>query len=97
MGLIFLLVVLAMAQDRPTFRIKVDLVVLTFTITDNKGHYINGLQPKDFRILEDGIPQKLSTFSEGQQAAGGGGRRRNHQADRGGRTEQGRTGGAKRL
>src|SRR6202142_3178291 len=67
MGRIFLLVVLAMAQDRPTFRVKVDLVVLSFTITDNKGHYINGLQPKDFRILEDGIPQKLSSFAEGNK------------------------------
>ena len=67
MGLIFLLVVLAMAQDRPTFRVKVDLVVLSFTITDNKGHYINGLLPKDFRILEDGIPQKLSSFAEGNK------------------------------
>jgi len=67
MGLIFLLVVLAMAQDRPTFRVKVDLVVLSFTLTDNKGHYINGLQPKDFRILEDGIPQKLSSFADGNK------------------------------
>jgi len=62
------LVVLALAQDRPTFRVKVDLVVLSFQITDNKGHYINGLKPKDFRILEDGIPQKLATFGEGSKA-----------------------------
>ena len=67
MGLILLLVALAVAQDRPTFRVKVDLVVLSFTITDNKGHYINGLQPKDFRISEDGIPQKLSSFAEGNK------------------------------
>jgi len=67
LGLIFLLVALAVAQDRPTFRVKVDLVVLSFTITDNKGHYINGLQPKDFRVLEDGIPQKLSSFAEGNK------------------------------
>ena len=67
MGLVFLLVVLAVAQDRPTFRVKVDLVVLSFTITDGKGHYINGLQPKDFRIIEDGIPQKLSSFTEGNK------------------------------
>jgi VWFA-related protein len=67
MGLIFLLVVLALAQDRPTFRVKVDLVVLSFTVTDGKGHYINGLQPKDFRILEDAIPQKLSSFAEGNK------------------------------
>ena len=55
------------AQERPTFRVKVDLVVLSFTITDNKGHYINGLQPKDIRVLEDGIPQKLVSFAEGNK------------------------------
>jgi Ca-activated chloride channel family protein len=67
MSLIFFLVILAVAQDRPTFRVKVDLVVLSFTVTDGKGHYINGLQPKDFRILEDGITQKLSSFAEGSK------------------------------
>src|SRR5271154_2743648 len=56
-----------MAQDRPTFRVKVDMVVLSFTITDNKGHYINGLKPKDLRILEDGISQKMATFADGNQ------------------------------
>ena len=67
MSLVLVLVALAMAQDRPTFRVKVDMVVLSFTITDNKGHYINGLKPKDFRILEDGIPQKLNTFADGDK------------------------------
>ncbi len=67
LSLIFALVTLALAQDRPTFRVKVDMVVLSFTVTDNKGHYINGLTPKDFRILEDGIPQKLSTFADGNK------------------------------
>ena len=62
-----MLAVLALAQDRPTFRVKVDMVVLSFQITDNKGHYVNGLKPKDFRILEDGIPQKVSTFGEGSK------------------------------
>jgi Ca-activated chloride channel homolog len=67
LAFIMLVVALAAAQDRPTFRIKVDMVVLSFTITDNKGHYVNGLKPSDFRILEDGITQKLSTFSEGNK------------------------------
>ena len=44
-----------LAQERPTFRIKVDMVVLSFTVTDSKGHYINGLKPADFRVTEDGI------------------------------------------
>jgi len=55
------------AQDRPVFRVKVDMVVLGFTVTDNKGKYVTGLKPKDFRILEDGIVQKLSTFAEGNK------------------------------
>ena len=68
LGLIFVVVALALAQDRPTFKVKVDMVVLSFQITDSKGHYVNGLKPKDFRILEDGITQKINTFSEGNQA-----------------------------
>ena len=51
-------------------------MVLSFTVTDSKGHYINGLKNTDFKIFEDGIPQKISTFAEGNQAAdaGAGGR-----------------------
>ncbi len=52
-------------QDQPTFRVKVDMVVLSFTVTDSKGRYVNGLKPADFRILEDGIAQKVNTFAEG--------------------------------
>jgi Ca-activated chloride channel homolog len=56
------------AQDqRPTFRVKVDMVVLSFTVTDSKGHYINGLKPADFRVSEDGIAQKINTFGEGNK------------------------------
>jgi VWFA-related protein len=53
--------------NRPTFRVKVDMVVLGFTVTDNKERYVNGLKPSDFRILEDGIVQKLNTFAEGNK------------------------------
>ncbi len=56
------------AQERPTFRIKVDMVVLSFTVTDSKNHYINGLKPGDIRVFEDGIAQKLNTFGEGNKA-----------------------------
>jgi VWFA-related protein len=53
------------AQDQTTFRVKVDMVVLGFTVTDQKGKYVNGLKPKDFVVYEDDIVEKLSTFSEG--------------------------------
>ncbi len=52
---------------RPTFRVKVDMVVLSFTVTDSKGRYVNGLTHNDFRVLEDGIPQRINTFTEGNR------------------------------
>ncbi len=54
------------AQDA-IFRVKVDMVVLSFTVTDSKGKYVNGLKHSDFRVLEDGIIQKLVTFAEGNR------------------------------
>ncbi len=54
-------------RNGPTFRVKVDMVVLSFTVTDSKGHYINGLKPSDFHLTEDGIPQKINTFGEGNK------------------------------
>src|ERR1043166_10172611 len=58
------------AQDAPrtVFKVKVDMVVLSFQVTDNKGHYVNGLKPTDFKIYEDGILQQISTFAEGAKA-----------------------------
>ena len=57
------------AQERPVFRVKVDMVVLSFTVTNAKHEYINGLKPTDFRISEDGIMQKIATFAEGSRPA----------------------------
>src|SRR5580704_14607653 len=59
--------VLLRAQDgqHPIFRVKVDMVVLSFQVTDSKNHYINGLKPTDFKVYEDGILQRVSTFAEG--------------------------------
>ncbi|MCC6262130.1 MAG: VWA domain-containing protein [Bryobacterales bacterium] len=60
----------ARAQEAdPVFRVDTNLVVLTFTVTDGKGRYVNGLKPSEFRILEDGIIQKIATFSEGNLPA----------------------------
>jgi len=46
-------------------RVVVDMVQLNVAVTDNKGNYITGLRPQDFVITEDGIPQKMATFGEG--------------------------------
>lgn len=52
-------------QDGTRFRIVVDLVQLNVAVTDSKGNYITGLKPSDFIISEDGIPEKVATFEEG--------------------------------
>lgn len=49
------LLVFAQEGQRPVFRVKVDMVVLSFTVSDSRGRYLNGLKPSDFRFLEDGI------------------------------------------
>ena len=54
-------------DEHPTFRVKVDMVVLSFTVLDSKGKYVNGLKPKDFKVFEDDIPQKPATFTEGNR------------------------------
>ncbi len=51
--------------DDFVYRVRVDLVLLSVAVTDHGGHYIRGLRPSDFRIFEDGIPQKMALFSEG--------------------------------
>jgi VWFA-related protein len=53
------------SQPGPPFRVVVDLVQLNVAVTDNKGNYITNLQPTDFAITEDGIPEKIATFEEG--------------------------------
>ena len=49
----------ARAQD------SVKPVQFTFQVMDSKGRHILGLQQKVFRILEDGIVQKIDTFDKG--------------------------------
>jgi Ca-activated chloride channel family protein len=57
-------------QDAPSshIRVVVDLVQLNVAVTDNHGNYVTGLRPGEFTVFEDGIPQKISTFAEGNEA-----------------------------
>ena len=55
-------------QDEFVYRVRVDLVLLNVAVTDRGGKYIRGLRPTDFRIFEDGIPQRIALFSEGGSA-----------------------------
>ena len=59
------------AQDSTHLRVNVVLVELNVAVTDNKGNYVNGLRPEDFEIVEDKIPQKISSFEESSEVASG--------------------------
>ena len=52
-------------SGNPVVHVEVNLVLLNVGVTDNHGHYVTGLRPSDFAIFEDRIPQKMSTFAEG--------------------------------
>ncbi|MDT5061634.1 MAG: hypothetical protein QOH63_2093 [Acidobacteriota bacterium] len=49
-------------QDEDVIRIDTDLTNLLFTATNKQNRFITTLQEQDIRVLEDGVPQKLSTF-----------------------------------
>src|SRR5438105_13298438 len=47
--------------------VVVDMVQLNVAVTDDKGNYVTGLKPQDFAVLEDGIPERIATFGEGNE------------------------------
>ena len=49
-------------------RVVVSMVQLNVAVTDEKGSYVTTLQPSDFAVAEDGIPQKMASFEEGNAA-----------------------------
>lgn len=59
------------AQDREqngsVIRVVVAMVQLNVAVTDSKGDYVTGLHPSDFVISEDGLPQTVATFEEGNE------------------------------
>lgn len=44
-------------------QVNVNFVSVPVTVKDHDGHLVGGLLQKDFSILEDGIPQKVSFFT----------------------------------
>src|SRR3989440_10578771 len=66
LGLVPLCIFPTSAQQEATrLRVVVNLVQLNVAVTDNKGNYVTDLQPLDFAITEDGIPENIATFEEG--------------------------------
>jgi len=44
-------------------RVTVNQVVVPVTVKDSNGHLVDGLVKRDFAVLEDGVPQKISLFT----------------------------------
>ena len=47
-------------DDKPTFTQDIRIVMTPVTVTDRSGMVINGLTPNDFRLLDNGKPQKIT-------------------------------------
>ena len=43
--------------------VDVDVVQIAVVVTDDRGRFVPGLKPSDFQVSEDGVPQKISSFS----------------------------------
>lgn len=50
----------------PTFRSDAITVTVDAAVLDNKGHFIPNIPKQNFRILEDGVPQQVASFSLGE-------------------------------
>src|SRR5262245_28952483 len=51
-------------QEEPV-RLGVNLVTLDVAVTDKRRRPIHNLTAKDFTVLEDGVPQRIESFSAG--------------------------------
>jgi Ca-activated chloride channel family protein len=50
------------SQQGSTIKVDVGLVVLHTTVLDDRGKFADGLKAENFRVFEDKVEQKLSTF-----------------------------------
>lgn len=54
--------------EGPSFRTDANTVNVDVSVVDNKGNFIPNIPRAHFRILEDGVPQTVSTFGTGEGA-----------------------------
>lgn len=52
----------ATAQDPPLFEAEAALMEIEVRVTDGRGRAVSGLSKEDFVLLENGQPQRISTF-----------------------------------
>jgi VWFA-related protein len=56
-------------QEQPTthFEVQHNEVIVPVTVTDDKGKFVSNLTARDFRILDEGRPQRLEFFSHSEK------------------------------
>src|SRR5262249_48498753 len=47
----------------PTFKVRVNLVLVRVTVRDQKGNLIEDLQKEDFQLFDNGKPQAITSFA----------------------------------
>jgi Ca-activated chloride channel family protein len=55
-------------EGLPTFTSNVTTVQVDVSVLDNKGRFIPKIPQGNFRVLEDNVPQQISSFSTGNEA-----------------------------
>jgi Ca-activated chloride channel family protein len=50
-------------RQAPSFRVGVDLVSLSVTVTDGDSKYVTDLEQEDFNVFEDGVKQNVTFFN----------------------------------
>jgi len=53
-------------QSEATFKSEATTVSVDVAVMDNKGHFIPNIPAGNFRVLEDGTPQQLSSFGHSE-------------------------------
>src|SRR6478735_4310608 len=48
---------------QPTFRVNIDLVTMDAIVRNPQDQFVADLTKDDFQILEDGVPQDVSSFT----------------------------------
>src|SRR5436305_10139825 len=51
------------SQDKPTFRVQVDLVTNDIIVRDEKGNFVPDLKKDEFEIWEDGVKQDITSMT----------------------------------
>jgi Ca-activated chloride channel family protein len=53
--------------EQPVFTTQAREVIVPVTVVDEKGRYVSNLEAKDFRILDENKPQRITFFSHDQR------------------------------